>query len=226
MDFFRQTLVIAAKDLRAELRTKEAVNASVAFALVILLLFSFAFDPSDEQTRAMSGGLLWIVYAFAGTLVLNRSFARELPNDCLDALIASPVSRSSLFIGKALANFVLVMAVELISLPVFGIFYNVRWTVQFWPLLLVLALGTWGLTVIGTIFSALTVNIRLRELMLPLMVFPMMIPALMAAMQLSTHLVGGQPLTGEVEIWLRLLVTFDVIFTALSLVLIDIVLVG
>jgi heme exporter protein B len=111
-------------------------------------------------------------------------------------------------------------------LPVFGIFYNVRWTVQFWPLLLVLALGTWGLTVIGTIFSALTVNIRLRELMLPLMVFPMMIPALMAAMQLSTHLVGGQPLTGEVEIWLRLLVTFDVIFTALSLVLIDIVLVG
>ena len=88
MDFFRQTLVIARKDLRAELRTKEAINASLAFALVILVLFSFAFDPLEEQTREMSGGLLWIVFAFAGTLVLNRSFAREVPNDCLDALVA------------------------------------------------------------------------------------------------------------------------------------------
>ena len=107
---------IAAKDLRAELRTKEAINASFAFALVILLLFSFAFDPTEETTREISGGLLWIVFAFAGTLVLNRSFARELPNDCLDALISAPISGAALFLGKALANFVLVMAVELVSL--------------------------------------------------------------------------------------------------------------
>jgi len=226
MQFLRQTLAIMVKDIRAELRNKEAINASLAFALVILLLFSFAFDPTEEQTRAISGGLLWIVFAFAGTLVLNRSFARELPNDCLDALIAAPISRAALFLGKSLSNFVLVMAVELISLPVFGVFYNVNWTGQFWPLMLVLALGTWGLTVIGTIFSALTVNIRLRELMLPLLVFPMMIPALMAAMQLSTHLVGGQPLNAEVMVWLRLLAGFDVIFTALALVLIETVLVG
>jgi heme exporter protein B len=222
----RQSLFIAGKDLRAELRTKEAINASLAFALVILVLFSFAFDPLEDQTRALSGGLLWIVFAFAGTLVLNRSFARELPNDCLDALIAAPISGAALFIGKALANFVLVLAVELVSLPVFGIFYNVRWTVQIWPLLLVLVLGTWGLTVIGTIFSALTVNIRLRELMLPLLIYPMMIPALMAAMQLSTHLVGGQALAGDVTVWLKLLVGFDVIYTALSLVMIETVLVG
>src|ERR1041385_7166483 len=149
--FAHHVYVVAVKDLRAEMRTKEAINASLAFALVILLLFSFAFDPSEEQTRAISGGLLWIVFAFAGTLVLNRSFAREQPNDCLDALIAAPVSGGALFLGKALANFVLVMAVELVSLPVFGIFYNVKWTAQFWPLMLVLALGTWGLTVIGTI---------------------------------------------------------------------------
>lgn len=226
MRFFRQTWAIMVKDIRAELRNKEAINASLAFALVILLLFSFAFDPSEDQTRAMSGGLLWIVFAFAGTLVLNRSFARELPNDCLDALIAAPISRAALFLGKALSNFLLVMAVELISLPVFGVFYNVNWTGQFWPLMLVLALGTWGLTVIGTVFSALTVNIRLRELMLPLLVFPMMIPALMAAMQLSTHLVGGQPLNAEVMVWLRLLTGFDAIFTALALVLIETVLVG
>jgi heme exporter protein B len=226
MGFWRQSLVIAIKDLRAEIRGKEAINASFSFALVILLLFSFAFDPSAEQTREISGGLLWIVFAFAGTLVLNRSFTRELPNDCLDALIAAPISRASLFLGKGLANFVLVLAVELVSLPVFGIFYNVRWTAQFWPLMLVLLLATWGLTVIGTIFSALTVNIRLRELMLPLLVYPMMIPGLMAAMQLSTHLIAGEPVTGDLTAWLRLLVAFDVIFTALALSTVETVLVG
>ena len=165
MRFLGQVMVITTKDLRAEMRTKEAINASFAFALVVLLLLSFAFDPTEETTREISGGLLWIVFTFAGTLVLNRSFARELPNDCLDALIASPVPGAALFLGKALANFVLILAVELVALPVFGIFYNVRWTRQFWPLMLVLVLGTWGLTSIGTIFSALTVNIRLREAM-------------------------------------------------------------
>src|SRR3974390_891770 len=102
----RQVLTVALKDLRAELRTKEAINASFAFALVILLLFSFAFDPEADTTLEIAGGLLWIVFTFAGTLVINRSFARELPNDCLDALIAAPVSGAALFLGKALANYV------------------------------------------------------------------------------------------------------------------------
>src|SRR5580692_11702719 len=128
MEFLRQVFVIAHKDVRAELRTKEAVNASLAFALVILLLFSFAFDPESDTTREISGGLLWIVFAFAGALILNRSFARELPNDCLDGLIAAPISGAALFLGKALANYALVLAVELVSLPVFGIFYGVHWT--------------------------------------------------------------------------------------------------
>jgi heme exporter protein B len=226
MEFVRQMMVIAVKDLRAELRTKEAVNASLAFALVILILFNFAFDPSEEMTREISGGLLWIVFAFAGMLVLNRSFSRELPNDCLDAMIAAPISRAALFLGKTAANFVLVLAVELVCMPIFGIFYNVRWTRQFWPLLGVLALGAWGLSVIGTIFSALTINIRLRELMLPVLIFPMMIPSLIAAMLLSAKLVAGEPIAGDLFLWLRLLVVFDVIFTALSMLLIETVLVG
>jgi len=226
MNFFRQALLVTAKDLRAELRTKEAINASLSFALVILLLFSFAFDPTSEQTREISGGLLWIVFAFAGTLILNRSFARELVNDCLDALVASPISSSALFLGKCLANVTLLVAVELVCLPVFGVFYNVRWTGRFWPLLLVLALGTWGLTVVGTMFSALTVNLRLRELMLPTLVYPLMIPGLMAAIQLTTALIAGQPLAGDLYNWLKLLVGFDIIFTALALGLVDTVLVG
>ena len=120
MRFFRGVWVVALKDLRAEFRTKEAVNGSLAFALVILLIFSFAFEAEEDTTREISGGLLWIAFAFAGTLILNRSFAREIPNDCLDALIASPVSGAALFLGKALANFVLLAGVELISLPVFS----------------------------------------------------------------------------------------------------------
>jgi heme exporter protein B len=226
MRFVRQTLTIAAKDLRSELRTKEALNASMSFAIVILLIVSFAFNPDSETMREMSGGLLWIVFAFAGALILNRSFARELPNDCLDALVASPVSGAALFTGKALANLVLLLLVELLSLPVFGIFYNVRWTQQAGSLFFVLVLGTWGMTVIGTMFSALTVNLRLRELMMPALVYPMLIPLLMAAMQLTTPLVAGEPLSGDLFLWLRLVITVDVIFTALSVILVDAVLVG
>src|SRR5205807_3362005 len=162
MSFWSQTLTIMQKDLRAELRSKEAINASFSFALVILLLFSFAVDPTDLPTQEISGGILWIVFVFAGALVLNRSFARELPNDCLDALIAAPLPASALFLGKAMANLLLLLAIEAVSFPVFGVFYNAHVTRQFWGLALVSVLGTWGFTVIGTVFSALTVNLRLR----------------------------------------------------------------
>jgi heme exporter protein B len=226
MAFLRLVGVIMLKDLRAELRTKEAVNASLSFALVVLVLFSFAFDPDEETMRAMSGGLLWIVFAFAGTLLLNRSFARELPNDCLDALISAPVPGSALLLGKALANFLLVLSVELIALPLFGIFYNVRWTKQFPQLMLVVLLATWGMTITGTMFSALTVNIRLREVMLPILNFPILIPALLAAMQLTSTLVAGTPITEANDSWLKLLIGFDLMYTAVSLSLVEVVLVS
>ena len=224
--FLRASYTIAAKDLRSEMRTKEAFNASFAFSLVILVLFSFAFDPSSEELRTISGGLLWLVFSFAGALVLNRSFARELQNDCLDALVSSPAPTGALFLGKALANYALLLIVELASLVVFALFYDVRFTRQLGPLLLVILLGTWGMTVIGTMFSALTVNLRMREMMLPTLVYPLMIPALMAAMTLTTDLIAGTPLGPENLIWLRLLAGFDVIYTALAVVFIDIVLVG
>jgi heme exporter protein B len=226
MLFLRQAWTIAAKDLRSELRTKEALNASLSFALVILLLFSFAFDPTAEMTREISGGLLWLVFAFAGALLLNRSFARELENDCLDVLVVSPVPAPALFLGKALANYVLLLGIEAVCLPVFGVFYNVDWTRQPGWLAAVMLLATWGLAVIGTMFSALTVNLRLRELMLPMLVYPMLIPCLMAAMQLTTALVAGQAPAGDQMAWVRMLVGFDIIFTALSLALVETVLIG
>ena len=120
MSGWSAVLAIARKDLRTELRTKESINASASFALVILVLFSFAFDLGRPELLEIAGGLLWLVYSFAGALIVNRSFARELPNDCLDVLIASPAPGWAIFLGKAVSCFLLLMAVELISLPVFG----------------------------------------------------------------------------------------------------------
>jgi len=224
-EFLRQVWAITGKDLRSELRTKEAINASLAFALVILLLFSFAFDQNSEEMKSMAGGLLWMVFAFAGTLVLNRSFVREIPNDCLDAILAAPISGAALFLGKAIGNFVLLMVIEVACLPIFSVFYDVRLTAQPGWLALVMLLATWALVVIGTMFSALTVNMRLRELMLPTLVYPMMIPALTAAIQLTTVLISGEPI-GENMVWFRLLTAFDIIFTALAVTFVDTVLQG
>lgn len=220
----RQMLTVAGKDLRSEFRTKEALNASIAFSVVILVLFSYAFESADLDE--FSGGLLWMVFSFAGALVLNRSFARETQNDCLDGLLASPTPPAALFFGKALANYVLLIAIEAVSFPVFGLFYNARWVRQFWGLAAAVLLGTWALTAIGTFFSALTVNLRMRELMLPTLIYPLMIPALMASIALTTDLLNGTPIGGDNFIWIKVLIGFDVIFTALSVMMIDVVLVG
>jgi heme exporter protein B len=226
MSFLRHAWTIASKDLRSEFRTKETLNASVSFSVAILLLFSFAFDPTAESTREFAGGLLWIVFLFASTLVLNRSFARELPNDCLDVLLSSPASSAAIFLGKALASFFIILIVELFCLPVFSLFYNIDMFQNPGTLLAVNALATWAITVIGATFSALTVNLRLRELMLPVLIYPMLIPPMMAAFQLTTILISGEPFTNDNFLWFRLLIGFDIIFTALSMALVDVVLVN
>jgi heme exporter protein B len=211
---------IARKDLRTEWRTRESLNASLSFAVVILVLFSFAFDLDREERLAISGGLLWLAYAFAGALIVNRSFARELPNDCLEVLIAS-VPAWSIFLGKAMACFLLLLIVELASLPIFGLFYNINVLGPFLPLLLVIALATWGITVVGAALSAVTVNIRLRELMLPVLLYPLMIPLLIGAMELTSGLLNGNAVLSDV----RLLIVFDIMFTSLALYLIEFILV-
>jgi heme exporter protein B len=218
-------LAIARKDLRTELRTKESLNASASFALVILVLFSFAFDLDREELYAISGGLLWLVYSFAGAMIVNRSFSRELPNDCLDVLVASPAPGWSIFLGKAVAAFALLIAVELISLPVFGLFYNIRWMGIFWPLFAIMTLATWGMTVVGAGLSALTVNVRLRELMLPALLYPLLIPVLIAAMQLTTALLSSERVALATDSEMRLLIVFDIVYTSLALYLIEFILV-
>jgi heme exporter protein B len=222
--FLKQAWTIAAKDLRTELRNKEAISAALSFTLVVILLFSFAFDPvSNPDIRDLSGGLLWIAYLFSGVLLLNRSFSRESSNDCIEALVASPVSGGALFIGKSVSSFLLLLLLELASLPLFGVFYSMDWTRDFPMLLLVLVLGSWGFTVIGTLFSAVTVNNRLRELMLPLLVFPMTLPVLIACVQLTTVILLGDPMWDSIA-WLKLLFGFDIIFTLVGAILLEIVL--
>jgi len=222
MGFFRQVAGHRGEGLRAELRTKEAINASLAFALVILLLFSFAFDPTEETTREISGGLLWIVFAFAGALVLNRSFRARAANDCLDALIAAPISGAALFLGKAMANFLLVTGSRV------GLFAGFRHLLQCAVDLAIrgthagAGAGHLGVTVIGTIFSALTVNIRLREVMLPMLTYPILVPALLGAMQLTTGAGGRQADRRRTRVaWLKMLIGFDVILHRVSLVLVE-----
>jgi heme exporter protein B len=217
-------LFIARKDLRTEFRTKEALNASISFAVVVLMLFSFAFDLGRDEFYDISGGLLWLVYVFAGALIVNRSFIREVPNDCLDVLIASPMPPWALFFGKAIASFVLLMIVELVSLPVYGLFNNIQWLPSFWPHLGVMMLATWGITITGVAFSAVTVNVRLRELMLPVLHYPLLIPLLIGAMQVSTALLKGE--ATDIGQELRIVIVFDLLFTSLALYLIEFILVG
>jgi heme exporter protein B len=211
---------IAGKDLRTEWRTRESLNASLSFALVILVLFSFAFDLDRDARLAISGGLLWLAYAFAGALIVNRSFAREIPNDCLEVLIAA-VPGWSIFLGKAMACFILLLIVELVSLPIFGLFYNIRWIASFPSLLLVIALATWGITVVGGALSAVTVNVRLRELMLPVLLYPLMIPLLIFAMEMTSGILNGNAVMSDI----RLLIVYDLMFTSLALYLIEFILV-
>ncbi len=226
MNALRQIWVVAGKDLAVEVRTKESINAAGAFSIAILLIFSFAFDPSADTTREFAGGLLWIVFAFAGALVFNRGFARELPNECLDALLSSPLSAASLVMGKALANFVMLVVVEMVSLFVFGVFYNMNWLRHPLNLLGVLALGTWGISVLGSVFGALTVNLRLRELMLPVIIYPLLIPLLIGAIEFTNVLLGGQAIAADDWLWMKLLIGYDAAFTALSILLADTILVN
>ncbi len=226
MRTIRQAFVVARKDLAVELRTKESVNAAGAFAVSILLLFSFAFDPSPEMLRQIAGGLLWLVFAFAGALIFNRGFARELPNDCLDALLASPLSSSGLLLGKAIASFTMLMALEVVSLVVFGIFYNVAWVFRAGELALVFVLVTWGIAMVGAAFGAMTVNLRLRELMLPVIIYPLLIPLLIAAIELTDTVLYSKQINADQLLWGRIVVAFDIVFTALAMILAETILVN
>lgn len=209
------------KDLRIEWRSREAVNSMLFFALLVVVLFSLAFSPRGAFSQEISGGVICVATLFASMSALNQAWAREIRHQVLDAQRMAPTPGAELFLAKVLANFLFVSIVQLVLAPVFLVFYNLHVQGQAWQLVLVLPLGTWALVANGTFFAALSIRSRNRELLLPLILFPIFMPALLA-MVLAT----GSILTGDSDptLWIKLLLGYDVIFTTVSLLLFDVVL--
>ena len=225
MSYARYVWTHLAKDLRLEWRAKDSINGMLFFSLLVVVVLAIAFDPTafPSIARQTSGGLLWVALLFASMTALNQSWAREVRNGVLDAHRVSPAPASAMFVGKALANFLFVTAVEIVLAPVFVVFYNLHPLGQGWWLLGILPLGTWALVGNGTFFAALSLRTRNRELLLPLVLFPISLPALLAMIQATTAV-----LTGEFEptLWLKVLVSYNVVFTTASVLLFDTILQG
>jgi len=209
------------KDLRLEWRSKDAFNAMLFFALLVAVIFSFSFDPNAEEARRIVGGLAWIAFLFASTVALNQSWARELRGQVLDAFRVSPAPANALFLGKSIGNFIFVLAIEAVLAPIFIVFYNLRSIGPEWQLIVVFILGTWALVVNGTFFAALSARTRIRELMLPLLLFPISIPALLAMVNATTIVLTGED---SPRFWISLLAVYDIVFTMVGLMLFDTVL--
>lgn len=216
MTTLQASFAIFAKDVTAERRTKEVFNTMVVFALVVIVIFSFAFEPTAEETRSIASGLLWVAFLFAGILGLNRSFAREMQNDCLEGLRLAPVDPAAICLGKMLGNLAFMLVAELIILPFFAVFYNMNLFRRAGWLALILLLGTWGVAATGTIFAAIAANTRMRELMLPVLFLPVSVPLLIALVEATAVLLSDEPMAAA-SLWLKLMVGFDVVFTTLAL---------
>lgn len=223
MTYLRHVLTHLGKDLQLEWRARELINGMLFFALLVVVVFSLAFDPTSYPTiaRQISGGLLWVGLLFASITALNQSWARELHNAVLDAQRLTPAPASALFVGKAIANLLFVSFIELILAPVFAVFYNLHPLGNAWLLLAILPLGTWAITVNGTFFAALSLRTRNRELLLPLVLCPIALPALLAMIQATTNVLTGDIGAG---LWIRLLAGYDIIFTAACVLLFETVL--
>ena len=209
------------KDLRLEWRSKDAINSMIFFALLVVVVFSFSFDPTAEESRQIVGGLIWVAFLFAAVVALNQTWARELRNQVLDAYRVSPAPANALFISKALGNFLFVTVLELVMTPLFVIFYNLKVLGPIYLLLVIGVLGTWALVVNGTFFAAISLRTRSREVMLPLILFPISIPALLAMVEATKIILTGD--TG-VKFWIVLLAVYDLVFTVVCLTLFETVL--
>ncbi|HZF73706.1 MAG TPA: heme exporter protein CcmB [Gemmatimonadaceae bacterium] len=204
---------IARKDLAIEFRTRSAFFSAVIFALLGLVIFYFAWDPTAVSVTDLAPGVLWIIFTFSGLLGLHRSFGVESEDHAIDGLLASPISREAIFVGKAIANLIFVAAVQMVAIPALVVFYNLPLGRVAAPLIAIAVLAAIGLVAIGTLFSAMAVNTRLAELLLPMLSLPFFVPIVIAASQSTAKLLSGRPVA-EVSAWLKLLVAFDIVFVA------------
>ena len=208
------------KDLTAEWRTRENLSAMLVFALLVILIFNFALELDIQAQESLSAGVLWTTFIFAGTIGLNRSLAVEKDRGCLDGLLLAPVDRSVIYFGKAIGNLIFMLLVEIVVLPVYSFLYQVP---VFQPgFLLVVLLGSIGYVAVGTLLATMVVQVRTRDILLPILLFPLTLPVIIPAVKASQGFLLMIPLT-EITPWLNLLIVYDLIFTAASFMVFDFV---
>lgn len=220
MIFFRQLYAILTKELAVEWRTREALSAMLVFALLVLVIFNFAFDLQSVDIKVLGPGILWVAFCFSGILGLGRSFARERDKGSLEGMLLAPVDRGAMFLGKAIANFLFIVVMEAVTLPLFVILFNAP--IEWFPLVGFILLGTIGFSAIGTLLSAVAASTRMREVMLPVLLFPVLVPLLVAAVKITQGALQQSPFS-EYQGWLSLLVAYDLIFLVVAFLVFEFV---
>ncbi len=213
MKFFRQVAAIVQKDIATELRTKENLSAMIVFALLVLVIFNFAFELQGVDITVLGSGVLWVAFTFSGILGLGRSFAAEKDKGSLEGLLISPVDRGAIFAGKAISNWLFITVMEAVTLPLFAILNNVP--IPWWPIIPYIILGTLGFAAMGTLLGAVAASTKMREVMLPILLFPVAVPLLMAAVKLTSGAIQLRAFS-EVSNWFNILITYDVVFLVAS----------
>lgn len=208
-DFLRPLLVLVWKDILLEVRSRELVLSVLIFGLLVAVVFNFALDVTPQRVTALAPGILWVAFAFAATMAMSRAFVREREQGGLEGLLLSPVSRDAIFLGKALTNFLFMLLVELVLLPVFAVLFG--FSALSFTLISTIVLATLGFAVVGTLFSAIAAQTRSREIMLPVLFFPVILPVIIGAVEASTRAIGGETTIGFGR-WLPLLAVFDALF--------------
>ena len=216
--FLRAVAAIAWKDLAAELRSRELLSSMLVFALLVILIFNFALELDVRTRSTVTAGVLWVTFAFAGTLGLNRSMAVEKDRGCLDGLLLAPVDRSAIYFGKAISNLAFMFIVEAIVLPVYSVLYNTN--LFNLGLIGVILLGSVGYVAVGTLLASMAVQTRTRDVLLPILLFPVIIPVVIAAVKASSGFLQGLA-TAELMTWINLLIVYDVVFIAVAFMVFD-----
>lgn len=213
MTFMRQLYAIIAKELAVEWRTKETLSAMLLFALLVLVIFNFAFELQGVDMKVWGPGILWVAFTFSGILGLGRSFAAERDRGSLGGMLLAPVDRGAIFLGKAFANFLFILIMEAVTLPLFVILYNA--SIVWFPLVGYILLGTIGFSAVGTLLSAIAASTRMREVMLPVLLFPVLVPLLVASVKITQGALQNLAFS-DYSGWLNLLVAYDAIFVVVA----------
>lgn len=220
MSFWDSVIAIVRKDVAMEMRGKEIITTNFFFALLTLVIFNFAFDMASVEAKDFAAGVLWVSFLFSGALTMNRSFLYEKENGCMSALMLAPLDRSSIYFGKMIGNLFFMLVTEIFIVPIFILLFNINVMDRFLWQALTLLLGTIGFTAVGSLIAAMAVNLRAREMLGPLLMLPVVVPVMIAAVEASGGIIRGEPME-DLYVWLQILVAFNVIYLVISWLVFD-----